>query len=687
MMVNKAKTLLKRPLYASVELFFSGLTCIEGSRVRANGQLRTQVSHPCPAQLKFIQTNDQTTLINFLTLINKMYTSKLPISTSVRRPTHHADGSTSFVGLTRPSNIPVTVRKANLFTPQTKRPYSNGASTAGKSYMSGMTTDKKYQRVAKPDRDLQSKMFDTLVDYLKVNAPHLPTPEAKKFFSSVSTTESARIFEFLISRILPDFKINRLEIDVPEALALLDYPYIRSVTKSALVSVTTRQAAVGLLVIFYWLIGTINQIENVNSDGFEDEDEPVDERCEIYKNILMHPERIGEANRKVFECLYPREDFQARLDDLEHTKAEIDQLNEHLIEIDELKQEALTLEEDMHKCKEYTTLMEKYFTTKRSEEDELKQQSLRLDIKNEERLRRKDKILLEIKNHDLDIEEVKRNQAVVDNLESKRLHIREQVANAHSEKDKAEGNLQRLLSKFKEKIEENTTQMKNLLQTYDSQRDVESEHWGERRLEIREWMIRLEQLPHDDLAQNHRLQHEQSLFIQKLRATNLSLESEIRDGMSDKKIQLENLEFSNEKYPKEVLPRLQEALKRTERDCENDRRQYMDNLSKIDVQTEEEARQTTQLQEKYQELEATVVKDKALEEKRLRSDYEESSLIAELNMKHLRSVLERTSHQATSLVKEAERESGRWQEYLKIATENNQVAKSATELLAKHLKL
>lgn len=54
-----------------------------------------------------------------------------------------------------------------------------------------------------------------------------------------------------------------------EALALLEYPYIRSVTKSGLVSMTTRQAIGNLLFIFNWLIGFIGLAKSAMNDKGE----------------------------------------------------------------------------------------------------------------------------------------------------------------------------------------------------------------------------------------------------------------------------------------------------------------------------------------------------------------------------------------------------------------------------------
>lgn len=352
-----------------------------------------------------------------------MFTSRLPVSTKIRRPGSNVEGSTSMVGLNRPSNIPTTVRKANLFTPQTKRPLSMGASTAGKSYMStGKATAKKYQRPLKPlpDKDLQNKMFDNLIEFLTTNGYQYPPPDAKKFFSSVSTTESSRIFEFMIAHLLPDFKINRLETDVPEALTQLDYPYIRSVTKSALVSVTTRQASVGLLVIFHWLIDMINQLNMAPEDIFDQDVDLLDVTAQLKKNFIFLPrDQLEEANMKLFQSLYKTQDLTSKLNDLEKLKEEYEQLYQEVQSLEELKQEEIVLDQDILSCKEYIVEIQKYKEVKLAELDKMKSTLARIDLLNEDRARKRDGILSEINNHPLTLEEAKGYLAKAEALRSR----------------------------------------------------------------------------------------------------------------------------------------------------------------------------------------------------------------------------------------------------------------------------
>lgn len=349
-----------------------------------------------------------------------MFTSRLPISTSVRRPTNpHNDGSTSFYGLNRASNIPVTVKKANLFTPQTKRPFLSGASTAGKSFTSGLNTDKKFpQRSLKPapDREEQMKMFENLVTFMKTNAPNLAPPDPKKFFSSVSTTESSRIFEFLISRIIFDFKITRLEVDVPEALNSLEYPYIRSVTKSALVSVTTRQAVVGLLVIFNWLINSINQY-NVESPETEDE---MDEIAEIYINTLsMPPERLLEAEKKILDKMYQNKDVQTICREYDYVVEECEKIQQNTDEVEEIEHDTQILDEDIEKCRNYEMEMHKYIKVKRDEEDALMKQSALIKMQDDALRSQVAQLRFEIETNNIDVDEVMKQRTEMENLRTK----------------------------------------------------------------------------------------------------------------------------------------------------------------------------------------------------------------------------------------------------------------------------
>lgn len=619
---------------------------------------------------------------------NSGFTSKLPIS-SARRPTHNRDGSTSFVGQSRPSNIPVTVRKANIFTPKTQRPFMTGTSTAGKSYMSIMTSEKKkYARPLKPapDRDLQIKMFDNLVDFFRANAPHLPLPEAKKFFSSVSTTESSRIFELLISKITPDFKITKLETDVPEALAALDYPYIRSVTKSALVSVTTRQAAVGLLVIFNWLIEFIKCMEPTWDDK-NDGDESIDEKRQIYEAILTNPpERVQEVCSDLFSRLYPIPDYHGTMCSLEDTKIEVATLEGDLAELHDLEQEVTTLREDISKSEVYYVQMEKYLQGLVDKGDGIRQQLLNYDVQNEERTKRNEQILAQVDNHEFTMDDVRKDRENLNRLEVKLDNVQQEMSSITSERNRAEKDYHKCFAKFKEMKIENSNQMKKLLSTYKSH-DFPSKLWTERRLEIEGWVSRLELVPDDDLEQNLRLQHEQKLFLEKLSATDELLESEIRDSMTDKQLQLEALEASNERLTREILPRLQEAIDRVEREIEDEIRRGDEVMSRLQVKCEEEDRKIQTLMEKSKTAEAALIRDRDIERQRLEADKKESAAAIELSKKYLEEVKKRTHFQALALLKQAQSEASQFEEARKIAEENYQISKKALKLFKKKLDI
>ncbi|GLJ59584.1 hypothetical protein SUGI_1515190 [Cryptomeria japonica] len=428
-----------------------------------------------------------------------MFTSKLPTSTSVRRPTINADGSTSFIGLNRASNIPVSVRKANLFTPQTnRRPFMSGASTAGKSYTS--TTDRNQPRSLKPnpDRDEQMKMFDHLVNFLRSNADHIPPPEPKKFFASVSTSESSRIFEFLILRCQPDFKFVKLETSVPEALALLEYPYIRSVTRSALLSVTTRNAAVGLLVIFDWLIV---QAETPDEDEFadlEDPDDPDDPDQvinELYKNVNLYREGSREASKESFHKLYPIIELQSIQDELLQVSEETVRLKQSLENIDDLEHDLACRQEDLVKWKDYHVKMKDYMESKRTAEKEANQYNAKLASQNEELAARVEKLDLEVKTHRFSIEDIEIDKAAIARLESKQSLLLTELKDAYSDSDQLENDHRKCLNELKtktiQKLQGILQNKENELRKLESEKDFNISKFSERR--AKEEQMRLDE--------------------------------------------------------------------------------------------------------------------------------------------------------------------------------------------------
>lgn len=617
-----------------------------------------------------------------------MFTSRLPISTSARRPTNPRDGSTSFVAQNRPSNVPVTVQKANLFTPKTsKRPFMAGTSTVGKSHMSVMTSDKKnYQRPLKPvpDRDMQIKMFETLVDYLKTNAPHLPLPEAKKFFSSISTTESSRIFEFLISRLLPEFKLNKLETDVPEALALLKYPYIRSVTKSALVSVTTRQASVGLLVIFHWLIGFIKQMEPLTWEEVNNNGALLDEKRQIYRIILANPpERQPEECRKLFDKLYPAPDYHGVMKALEDTKEEIAVLERNLAEIQDLEEEVAFLDRDLELVADYQLKMEEYVHGLKDKKDDLGQQALNLEAENKERLKRNEHLRNQIEKHEFTEEDVVKNQETLARLESELDDINRKLHASNNENQKAEEDFQMILTRFVEMRIKNINQLNKLRETYRSQ-DFGSKLWAERRLELEALLSRFERTPHDDLEQNFRLQREQEMLLQKSSATDGLLESEVRDGLTERRLELENFEASNEKRSNNIL-RLEETLRRREREVEDEVCRDEEALNNLRAENQELDAKIEVMEAKRKAEEAALAKGRDMQRRELEQDRKEFNTEIDLSRKRMESALARIGNQANTLVEEAESEARQAQEARKIVRENYEISKKFCKFLDKHL--
>lgn len=564
-----------------------------------------------------------------------------------------------------------------------------GTSTVGKSHMSVMTSDKKnYQRPLKPvpDRDLQIKMFDTLVDFLKTNAPHLPLPEAKKFFSSISTTESSRIFDFLISRLLPDFKVNKLETDVPEALATLRYPYIRSVTKSALVSVTTRQASVGLLVIFYWLIGFIKQMEPLTWEELSNSEELLDEKRQIYRIILSNPpERQHEVCHELFDKLYPTPDLPSVLKKLEDTEKEIAILGRDLAEIQKAEKEINDLDSDKEAGAGYKVDMENYVQALKDKKDEADQQALSLDAQNDERLKRNDCLRAQIEKHEFTEEDVRKHQEIFKRLATESDENNLKLNRSNIENQKAEENYQTLLTKCEAMRIKYINQLNKLCETYRSH-DFGSKLWAERKLKLEALFSRFEQTPHDDLEQITRLRSDLELLLQKFSATDGMLESEIRDGMTERQLELENLEASSEKKDNNIL-RLEEALKRKEREAEDEARRDEEALRNLEAKNQELDAKIKIMGERNRVEEAAQAKELDILRRDLQTVRTESATEIELSREYMETTLTRISNQANALVKEAESEARQAEEARKIAEENYKISKRARKSLEKKLEL
>lgn len=551
-----------------------------------------------------------------------------------------------------------------------------------------MTTDKKFQaRTLKPvaDREEQVKMFDTLVGFLKLNANHLQPPEAKKFFSSVSTTESARIFQFLISRLLPEFKINRLEIDVPEALTTLDYPYIRSVTKSALVSVTTRQAAVGLLTIFDWLIDAIQSKEQSAEESNETVDESEDERGELCKNIVMDPDTT-KPDDHLFNSLYPTRDCQLQEFDL--AEQEIVRQEEILADIEQMIQGSQTIDEDIEKCIEYEDQMQKYLETKKQALEEAKQKALGLEFQSEDRVRLKQQNSLEIKVHELGVEEVKRfqaemskNDALIENFKVKSGEV--EISKLNFEKVAQKHNC-----RVEDTIKSMVSDLRAVVENLDRLENSKSEQCVSRKLILREWIVKLEQTPHHELIQSQRILHDFNLLVQKLLATTSSLKSELElDCIVSIDEELKRVIADNDKYHLEVLPKLLEVSKRGDREIDILRIQWTDSHTKVEASDSALDRRMAQLQERYNNMRLNLEKEKASDLSIAERVMSRISEEAKANASRLQSVIERNEHRILTIVKEAQREADRWSKAHSVSRENIKMIRTAVRSFKKRLDL
>lgn len=209
--------------------------------------------------------------------------SRLPVPTSARsslgsgiqRSRLVGEGNgTSFKYSGLGTNYPGTVKKANLFTPQNKKiSFPTGASTQS-SNRNSLAPDRKYSKDTRPiaDRDYQQACFEKLADFLIAHQYPYPPPDPKRFFQTVSKTDSVHIFEFLLNFFFMSeqpFKITHIEIDVPRALKQINYPF--TVTKSNLVSVASRQSIATLLSIFDWLVNSIEYFSNLDDVDSSDD--------------------------------------------------------------------------------------------------------------------------------------------------------------------------------------------------------------------------------------------------------------------------------------------------------------------------------------------------------------------------------------------------------------------------------
>lgn len=600
----------------------------------------------------YIYTNTDT-----IEIYRKMFTSRLPISTSVRRPTND---------MSRASNIPVTVKKTNLFTPQTKRPFSLGASTAGKSFTSGTATERKFQRSLKPapDRDAQQRMFDTLVEFLRCHAPGFPVPDAKKFFSSVSTTESSRIFEFLIGSLLPDFKITRLEIDVPEALSTLDYPYIRSVTKSSLVSVTTRQAAAGLLHIFDWLVEAIQVQEG---DESLDADEAHTDQQVALANAMLYPDTVYEENRKYLRKKFGQEDNSRLSRELELADEELDRLQRQLQENDALTQDEHIVSDDIKTCHNYRSEMQQYLQTKILEAEETNQKYRDLDLRLEEQIRHIDRLKHETSNHRLDVDQVSREREIQSKLEQTLQAFQDQKAQADAELKLVDSRDQKL-------------------------RERSLEWSSERSKQLRDYVGFIASIPYLasinlELPQNLDTEEDVRTCISRLKEIQVQVDAILLSKKTYKMAEAKQLERSLSEYTTEIMPRLQEEHERTEKMLEVARRNYDDNAASNKSRMDNLALQATQQEKELIEKVkfAREKRDREVhlheEEKRKYGDLQQSSRGI------LESHLENLKRSIGKIVNESKQEAQDWKDSEAVWEKTRVTVDRAYTLLKRPLNL
>lgn len=611
-----------------------------------------------------------------------MFTSRLPVSTSVRRPSAN-DGSTSFVGLNRASNIPVSVRKANLFTPQTnRRPFMSGASTAGKSYASGTMSDRKQPRSLKPnpDRDEQLRMFENLVNFLRNNATHIPPPEAKKFFASVSTSESTRIFECLISRILPSFKFTKLETSVPEALTLLEYPYIRSVTRSALVSVTTRSAAVGLLIIFDWLIYIINGLDNPNDDKFdelEDLQDPQAVLSEMYRNVILFRDNAKDKHQETINKLYPPRDIQSIEEEIIQVTEECNRIQQSLEENNELEQEIALLREDCAKWEDYYNRMETYMQSKNESESELQQSLAKLKIFTEESVKRDEILNSNINNHEFTESDVDRLAAEKDRLASDVSLLSTKFKESELENERLENYDRELQNELKRRRATEVANLNVLLDRYNEfYVHFESKLLAERKSDIQTWICRLEQTPCDDIAQNIKLKRELGFFRDKLRATHPTLESEIVDNALVLESECDQLRKVVEGHPKKIQ-KLKEIFQAKDKELVYIESMKQSNVSKLSERQTREDQLRLELKVAHNHEVARNSKEITLIQNQNQYILTEIAETNNLNEKHRLALQKQVHTELSALSQDLKKNTDAWKEARMITQKNNEIVKRA----------
>lgn len=506
-----------------------------------------------------------------------------------------------------------------------------------------------------PDRDQQIKMFNRLVDYIKTNSPHLPLPEQKKFFSSVSTTESTRIFEFLIGRRLPDFQISRLEVDVPEALTILDYPYIRTVTKSALVSVTTRQAVVGLLVIFDWLIKSISfqpKQENFVKDG-----ESVDIDLEFLGNMRLYSDQIQEANLELGDKLYPLHDLGALELKLKQVADEDEQIAADIEVIENDIDAVEILKEDVEKCEKYLDHMSKYIQFRQEEKEKVLKQDTEAPEESslEERLA---SIEAKIQAHPLDILELDRLQATEDALATKVTEASIKLEFRVKESYRFEEECRAAREKLRAIVEKQCFLLKDMIRLFDNQ-EINSKTLTNNRQKLVNWLAKMQQPLPDDTSQILKLTREIELFWQGLEATKPSLESELQDELTELKLGTEDLKGMNQRQLDE-LSRSGQANDRVTRETDLIKGRHEEEVEKLESLIDDDDRKMSNLQADCGS-EVTALDKQYQEELRvLEGDKKNDKVITELNDQRLGKVVERHNSELLAMVRTEEQSLEYW---------------------------
>lgn len=555
----------------------------------------------------------------------------------------------------------------------------SGASTAGKSYTSGMTTDRKQPRSLKPnpDRDEQMKMFDTLVNFLKTNAPHISPPEAKRFFASVSTSESSRIFEFLISRLLPGFKFTKLETSVPDALTQLEYPYIRSVTRSALVSVTTRSAAVGLLVIFDWLVEFINEAENPEDDEMKELDDPDELLSDLHKKVILFREGAKEASKESFNKLYPTCDLRSIEDELNQVREESLRLKQSLEDNDELELELGLMFEDLEKWKDYYEKIKTYMESKHDIEKEELQYISKITIQNEELSRRGEKLDFDMKNHELSTGELERLEAAKDRLESELSLKSTQLKDSESKAHQLENDHKKVLNELENTRSKKISDLKELLEVYATNPfDIESKQWAERKAEIQEWICRLNQAQIDDIAYNYKLKRELSLFRQKLRGTESGLETELAASLLSLESECDKLKSAIEDYPKSIQ-KLRENLQAKTNELGKVESERQLNVSRLSELRAREDQMRQELERTHNQNVTNISRDITIKQRTVEEFLRGNAEITQLNQKYRTTLQKQIYYELSGILANLKKNAASWKSAQAISEKNNEIVRKA----------